>query len=239
MRSGKFARLRYYANRPFAVCKCIFGEYSPSIKQMDYNKYWGAKGKFGFSTRYPVFADVIEKDSSVLDIGCGDGSTLIYLIEKKKIRGEGVDISERAVNMARAGGIQAHVADVSSDKFKIRKKYDYIIVSEVLEHIPNPEDVMKKAKGRFNKLLIISMPNTGHYLYRLRLLFGRFPVQWAYHPGEHLRFWTVKDFRQWAGELGFRIVGMRTHSGVPFLRVALPALFADSIVYLLEEKRIH
>jgi methionine biosynthesis protein MetW len=184
-----------------------------------------------------VFAEVIEKGATVFDIGCGNGSTLKYLIEKKDIKGEGVDLSQDAVDMANSKGVKASVVDVTSEDFEITKEYDYIIISEMLEHISAPEDLMNKVRGKFRKALIISIPNTGHYIHRLRLLFGRFPVQWAYHPGEHLRFWTVRDFKKWSGDLGFKVISLRTHCGVPLLKKFLPGLFANSIVYVLEEKK--
>jgi len=228
-------KLLYYSKRPFTFLRAVFGTYKPRFTAMDYNQYWKNRGAFGISTRYWVFADVIDAGSSVLDIGCGDGSTLQYLKEKKNIAGYGLDISQEAVEMAKQKGIKAAVADITRLEFNIEKKFDYIILSEVIEHVPNSEEVLQKTKGKFNKLLIVSIPNTGHYLHRLRLLFGRFPVQWVYHPGEHLRFWTVKDFKQWSKELGFEIVKIRVHSGIPILRQIVPALFADSIIYLLRE----
>ena len=106
----------------------------------------------------------------------------------------------------------------------------------MLEHIPKPEDVMGKVKDKFKKMLIVSIPNTGHYIHRLRLLFGHFPVQWVWHPGEHLRFWTMKDFKKWADELGFKVVGIRIHTGFPFLLKFIPSLFTDSMVFLLKNK---
>lgn len=237
MNKNFFKKFKYYIKRPVDVFRCIFEDYPSKLKRMDYDDYWIDKAPFKFSGRYPVFAEIIEENSTLFDIGCGNGATLKFLIEKKNIRGEGVDISHEAIKVARSKGIEAFVADIGTPEFQITKEYDYIIISEVLEHISNPEDVMEKVKGKFNKMLIVSIPNIGHYMHRLRLLFGHFPIQWAFHPSEHLRFWTVKDFKKWVSDLGFKIFGMRTHSGVPFLRKCMPSLFADSIVFLLKVKK--
>lgn len=231
-----FKRVTYYIKRSLNVFRCIFGARPSRLKRMDYDDYWIDKAPFKFSGRYPVFAEIIEENSTLFDIGCGNGATLKFLIEKRNIKGEGVDISHEAVKMARSKGIEAFVADISSSEFQITKEYDYIIISEVLEHIPNPEDVMKKVKHKFKKMLIVSIPNTGHYIHRLRLLFGHFPIQWVYHPGEHLRFWTVKDFKKWSDGLGYKIIGVRIYSGFIFLRKCIPGLFADSIIFLLKSK---
>jgi methionine biosynthesis protein MetW len=230
-----FTSLRYYLKRPAAILKYIFTDFPAAMDRMDYDDYWKIRGNFGFSTRYQVFENLIDPGSSVLDIGCGDGSTLKYLHETRNTTGEGLDISESGVKMAREKGMTASVADVSAEDFKIEKVYDYIIISEVLEHIPNPEDVLAKTKGRFSKGLILSIPNTGYYLYRLRLLFGRFPVQWALHPGEHLRFWTLPDFRACLGACGLQVAAMKTHTGFLFLHALWPSLFADTAVFLVRE----
>jgi len=63
-----FKKIIYYMRRPLAVYRCIFGEYSPKIKRMNYDEYWETRGSFGFSTRYPVFAEVIENNSSIFNI---------------------------------------------------------------------------------------------------------------------------------------------------------------------------
>ncbi|UCC94476.1 MAG: methyltransferase domain-containing protein [Candidatus Omnitrophota bacterium] len=236
MMKKNFKKLGYYIKRFSDVYNYTFGQYSPKLNRMDYDDYWVDKAPFNFSGRYPVFAQIIEENSSVFDIGCGNGATLRFLKQKKNIKGEGVDVSHKAVEIARGEGIEASVADVSSPEFEVKKEYDYIIISEVLEHTHNPEDVIEKVKGKFNKLLIVSMPNIGHYMHRLRLLFGHFPIQWVYHPGEHLRFWTVKDFKKWVCDLGFQIVDMRIFSGVPCLRRLNPNLFADSVIFLLRER---
>lgn len=235
MPEEKAGFLAYYLGRLASLFSYVFSDFSPKMPHMDYDKYWVMRGRFEFSTRYEVFASLIDEGSEVLDIGCGEGATLAYLAERKKIKGEGLDISERGVRMCAARGIRAKVADASAAGFSLDAAYDYIIVSEVLEHIPNPEALLEKLRGKFRKGLIISVPNTGYYLYRLRLLFGRFPVQWALHPGEHLRFWTLQDFRAWLRACGYAAVGLRTHTGFLFLHRAWPSLFADSLVFLVRE----
>ena len=228
--------LRYYAGRVPALFREIFSSKPAGLKSMDYNAYWQAKGDMRFTGRCPVFASLIAPGASVLDIGCGEGTTLQYLTKKLAIKGEGVDISSEAVKMAVKKGVAASQADAAAADFRIHGVYDYIIISEVLEHVPNPEDLLEKVKGKFRKGLILSIPNTGHYIHRLRLLFGHFPVQWAYHPGEHLRFWTLSDFKVLLKAHGFEIAAVKTHSGVLLLHNVWPGLFADSVVFMVKER---
>jgi hypothetical protein len=84
------------------------------------------------------------------------------------------------------------------------------------------------------KAFIVSIPNTGFHQHRLRLLFGRFPLQWVVTPGEHLRYWTRADFHWWAKALGFMIVREVPYEGTPVLKNVLPGLFAAAFVYVLK-----
>jgi len=226
----------YYAGRIPALFREIFSAKQVQLKEMDYNAYWVAKGDMLFTGRCPVLAGLVKRDASVLDIGCGEGTTLKYLQDAAGVHGHGLDISSKAVEMARHKGVRADQADASAPDFKIGGEYDHIIISEVLEHIPNPEELLFKVKGKFKVSLLISIPNSAYYIHRLRLLFGRFPVQWAWHPGEHLRFWSLTDFRELLEASGFEIVSVRTHSGFLFLHGLWPNLFADSAIFEVKEK---
>lgn len=201
------------------------------MAELDYDQYWRMRGSHTFQPRYQIIVEIVEFGSTVLDIGCGEGLLLQYLTETKGICGYGVDISREAVRLARARGVKAEAADIL--QLRIDQAYDYIILSEVLEHLANPEEVIIKVRGRFRKALLISVPNIGYYQHRLRLLFGRFPLQWRWHPGEHLRFWTVIDFVEWIGELGLEVSGVRSSNGFPFLHRYLPNLFGNQVVFII------
>ena len=204
------------------------------LSSMDYDEYWQSRGKHSFQPRYKLMAGLIDKGASVLDIGCGDGFLLEYLTRINDVKGYGIDISTEAINFAKSRDVSAEVADVF--EWEINQDYDYIIISEFLEHISNPENLIKKFRSRCNKALLISVPNIGFYQHRLRLLFGRFPIQWVLHPAEHLRFWTVIDFRDWTRQLGLEVIKVQSSNGVPFLHRYWPNLFGNQIVYLVRSK---
>ena len=187
-----------------------------------------------------LMESLIDKGSSVLDIGCGDGTFLQHLIKTKSIQGKGLDISEKGVDLTRRKGIEAERTDIAKEGFKITGTYNYIILSEVIEHLPKPEELLKMLKGKFQKNLIITIPNTGFLGERLRLLLGRSPKQWVYHPSEHLRFWTVDDFLFWCGQLGFRVekyyglIDEYYDIKMPLWKW-FPRLFSRYILYLVKE----
>jgi len=219
--------------------------YRPAvIEEPDYDQYWeikagsriGQLSSFRLS-RAQAIANVIEEGSSVFDIGCGDGAILKYLIMEKGVVARGIDISEKAVNFARSEGLNVSLGDaLNPANLDISSKYDYIILSEIIEHIPNPEKLLLQLRDKFNKALIISIPNTGWIEHRARLLLGRFPLQWICYPGEHLRFWTLKDFQWWVDLLGYKISAVIPYQGVPILKNACPNLFAQAFVFVVTKE---
>lgn len=223
----------------------LFEGFPFNVKTLNYDWYWEELEKRNNPAMAPsklrFIGEIIDEGSTVLDIGCGDGTLLHYLQEAKGIRGKGIEVSEKAVELARGKGIDVEKADVTKEDFGITETYDYVIISEVLEHLPNSEELMLKVKDRFRKYLIVTIPNTGFVGERLRLLLGRFPKQWVLHPSEHLRFWTVRDFIFWCQQLGFRV---ESYSGLfdeyydikfPLWKWC-PKLFSRYILYEVAKK---
>lgn len=121
---------------------------------------------------------------------CGDWALLEHLIEEKSVRAVGIYISSVACRKARQRGFDVIVADITKG-FCVRKGlFDVAVCSEVLEHTVGSErilEALKKAAGK----MYVSIPNIAYYPHRLRLLSGNSFVQYAFHPAEHLRFWSV------------------------------------------------
>ena len=65
---------------------------------------------------------------------------------------------------------------------------------------------------------------------------GRFPAQWVVHPAEHLRFWSVTDFRAWAGAQGFRVARQAASNGIPVLKRWRHNLFGHQMCFELRRE---
>jgi len=219
----------------------------------DYDEYWKRREKAKIeehrfappTDRAKLISEYIEPDSTVLDIGCGDGTLIDYISRNNSPeRIVGVDISKEAVEYAKSRGYEAYKMDMTSDIFRSfvqENGFDYIILTEVLEHIREPEKVMLNIRDCFAKSIFVSIPNSGWLMHRLRLLCGRFPiVVIIYHVKEHVRFWTHRDFLYWSEHLGFRVVRYKASSGSKKLGIDLgrrwPSLFGIQIVYELDKK---
>ncbi len=234
----------WLANRYRGLRRLLAYPETARVGVTNYDDYWDAKAGSGLGKLSPfrraraeALARVIPPGSRVLDLGVGDGAILKYLVERLGIEAHGVDVSPKAVEYCRSIGLDVTLADITQPVSAfIDASYDCILMSEIIEHIPDPEVLLNDLRHHASKL-IVSVPNTGYHQHRLRLLLGRFPLQWVVTPGEHLRFWTVADFRWWAAQLGFRITHEIAYQGTPWLRKVWPNLFGEAMIYVLEHAR--
>ncbi len=228
-----FKGLLYYPTVDLAADPCV-----------NYDKYWEARGRAAgpvLSDWQKKRADIVlrslEKNSSVLDLGCGSGALIKYLEEKAGIKGVGVDSNDKILDQARSLGVSAIKTDITDlASLKALGEFDYVTGFEILEHLPCPESLLDCLRGKARRAMYFSIPNTGYWTHRLRLLLGKTPLQWASHPGEHLRFWTVSDLKRWLKSLDFKIESLELYEGIPVLNKIFPSLFSKGIVFKIAAK---
>ena len=102
------------------------------------------------------------------------------------------------------GDINEEVRDYPDDTF------DYVILSQTLQQIYAPADLIKSIL-RIGKRAVVSFPNFSHWKIRMQLLLkGKAPVSrqlpYEWHDTPNIRVITIKDFRQYAREVGFKII---------------------------------
>lgn len=173
-----------------------------------------------------------DRNDSIIDIGSGDGRILSYLKEKGH-QGEviGVDSSDYILEKAKSRGLAVIKKDIRDIKqLSDLGIYDIAVLFEVLEHIADSEDLLVWAYSSSRKAVIFSVPNSGFIVHRLRLIFGRFPLQWRAHPSEHLRFWTLQDMKWWLKAQNYKKFRLHSYEGVPILNRIWPSLFSQGIL---------
>ena len=205
---------------------------------VNYDLYWKTKRSSGpglsawQKERADLIAKLVEPEVKILDLGCGDGYLAKYLQDSNDgLTVIGADVSVDAVAAASQLGLETRLVDLNNaTDIEQLPAVDYIMALELIEHLPCPEELLQKLKKKAAKGFILSFPNSGYYQHRLRLLFGRFPLQWVVHPGEHLRFWTVRDCIWWVNSQGANLDKLVIYQGLPGLKKIMPSLFGQSII---------
>lgn len=221
------------------------------LDSMDYDEYWQQRMPTSvspYSEVMPIkrrdFAvpSLIPEGSSVLDVGCGDCRMLAIIQARTACVGEivGADISAVAIQRCRERGIAAVQVDLDQGELASLAdlQFDVVLLCDILEHLSNPEKVLAEMRDISRNKVIVTIPNIAFLSHRLRLLFGRFPLNWSWHPGEHIRHWSIPNFKWWIRYVvrGYTIEQIRPLEGIPLLRSLLPNLFASSLLFVLRPK---
>src|SRR5689334_13524184 len=95
---------------------------------------------------YQIILDTIEPNSSVLDLGCGNGELLELLVNKKKVKAQGIEIDEKAIYMCVAKGLSVFQGDLDTGLVDYAdKSFDYVIINETLQQVIKPDVVLSDA----------------------------------------------------------------------------------------------
>ena len=148
---------------------------------------------------FEIISELIENNTRVLDVGCGDGILMKYLKEEKNIDTRGLEISKKNVQNCTSKGLSVIEGNAEKDLYQFPNlSFDYVILSQTLQAFYNPEKVIDDLLRVANKA-IVTIPNFGHWKVRIHLLLkGTMPVtknlpnEWYNTPNLHMC--TIKDF---------------------------------------------
>ena len=154
----------------------------------------------------------IEKDSTVLDLGCGDSTLLDFLRKNKNVKGYGFEKDIKKVQESISKNISVIQADFNSglEKYFDKNFFDYAVMTQALQENKNPDKIIIEML-RVAKEGIVTFPNMGFWKNRLQLgLLGKMPVSdslpnnWFDTPNIHLC--TFKDFEKLCDSLNITII---------------------------------
>ena len=159
---------------------------------------------------FKIISDLIDENSHVLDVGCGDGILMEYLVKEKKVNIRGIEISKTKIQNCIAKGLTIIEGNAEEDLKQFPdKSFDYVVLSQTLQAFLNPEKVINELL-RIGKQAIVTIPNFGYWKIRLHLLLkGTMPVtrtlpdEWYNTPNIHLC--TIKDFVYFSKDKNFKL----------------------------------
>ncbi len=152
----------------------------------------------------------VQPNSSVLDLGCGDGSLLVDLQETRNITGYGIENDDAGILQCVTNGVNVIQSNLESGLKEIGDgAFDYVILSQTLQAMKRTEAVIDEML-RVGREAIVTFPNFGYWKHRWQILAGRMPVsdnlpyQWYDTPNVHMC--TVSDFDEFCARKKLRVL---------------------------------
>ena len=194
---------------------------------------------------FQIITQLINKQSRVLDVGCGDGSLMQYLKENKNVDIRGLEISKTNVRKCISKGLTTIEGDAEKDLIQFpNKSFDYVILSQTLQAFLNPQLVINELL-RVGKQAIVTIPNFGYWKIRLHLLLkGTMPVtktlpnEWYDTPNLHMC--TIKDFVEFCKKNEFKLnkslaLNENKFSNIKVSNLNIKNLTSDLGIFVLEK----
>ncbi len=192
---------------------------------------------------FKIIANLLPENSRVLDVGCGDGTLMNYLLKEKNIDVRGLELNEKNVETCISKGLSVIEGDAETelDQFP-DKSFDYVVLSQTLQAFYNPVTVLDHLL-RIGKASIVSIPNFGYWKVRADLLFlGRMPktnsLPYNWYNTPNLHMCTIKDFYELCNDKKInmeKIVGINSNktSLINNNNIKLKNLFSEVGIFLI------
>lgn len=185
----------------------------------------------------------IPEGSRVLDLGCGDGTLLKFLIDNKQVSGYGLEIDPEQINACVDKGLNVIEQNLDAGLGNFAdKSFDVVLMTQALQTLHFPHRVLEEML-RVGKECIVTFPNFGHWKARLHLTFrGRMPVsdllpyEWYNTPNIH--FCTFRDFDLLCQEMDITVVHRQVvyERSIKPLAALSPNLFGETAIYHLRKQ---
>lgn len=161
-----------------------------------------------------IIEDWIQPRSKVLDLGCGDGTLLSRLTDRKHIDGTGVEISQDMIVKCLGRGISVYQADIDRGLSQWDDlSFDYVILTATLQVINKPYRVINEML-RVGQFAVISLSNFGYVANRISIMrngcmSGNMRLAGNWHDTPVIRFACLNEFMKSLDEMDIKILDAR------------------------------
>ena len=193
---------------------------------------------------FKVIADLLPNNTRVLDVGCGDGALMDFLVKEKNIEVRGLELNQDNVQECIYKGLPVIQGNAETELYQFPKQsFDYVVLSQTLQAFYQPDKVLRELL-RIGKSVVVSIPNFGYWKVRTSLLlFGKMPVTktlpntWFNTPNLHMC--TIKDFFDFCIEKEINInkvigVNEESTSEIKKSNLEIKNLFSKIGIFLLK-----
>ncbi len=188
-----------------------------------------------------IIYSIVEPESRVLDLGCGQGDLLYPLVRDKRIRAQGIELDDQAIQECVRKGLSVFQDDIEKSLREYPDdSFDYVILNQSMQEVRKVDCVIGDAL-RIGTKVIVGFPNFAYFKSRFALFFrGRSPVTkslpYLWYDTPNVRFLSIKDFKDFCAEKNIRIVESYYLGEKSTVRL-MPNLFALNAVFVLTKKK--
>jgi methionine biosynthesis protein MetW len=155
---------------------------------------------------YDFISSCINTGAKVIDLGCGNGSLLIKLINEKGVSAKGIELSKSGVEICKKKGLDVIEGRIDEKLPFADNEFDYSICNVTIQMVNYPEALISEMK-RISRYQIISFPNFAFYKNRFDLLLkGRMPKPmlfgYKWYSTGHIHQLSVNDFFELLDDTG-------------------------------------
>ena len=171
--------------------------------------------KKNFTSTHSISFKTIKDNSLILDVGSGQGDLIRHLVNEKNCKVIGIDKNVKTIS---SKNIEFVSCDLNKELPNLDYlKFDYILFLDVIEHLENPEDFLKKLYEKISENekieIVISTPNISFFIIRFMLLFGFFNYgKRGILDKTHTRLFTFQSFKKLIEDSNYKII---TTTGIP------------------------
>ena len=186
-----------------------------------------------------VIYKIVEPNSRVFDLGCGNCDLLYFLASEKNAKVQGIELSEEAIYKCVEKWLSVFHSDIDSGLIEYPdKSFDYVILNQSMQEVKKVDFVLQEAL-RVGKKVIVGFPNFAYISARLRLFFqGKSPVTrslpYHWYDTPNLHFLSIDDFKDFCAEKNIKILEAY-HLGKKGLIRFWPNLFDLNTIFVVTQ----
>ena len=188
---------------------------------------------------HSIIYSIIEPESRVLDLGCGEGDLLYPLVRDKRVRAQGIELDDKAIQECVKKGLSVFHDDIEHSLREYPDNcFDYVILNQSMQEVKNVDFVIHEAL-RIGSKVIVGFPNFAFIRSRSMLFFrGKAPITkslpYLWFDTPNVRFLSIYDFRNFCTEKNVRIIEAH-YLGEGKIVHFWPNLLALNAIFVLEK----
>jgi methionine biosynthesis protein MetW len=165
----------------------------------------------GVRLDHQIISRIVEPESRVLDLGCGNGDLLYLLAREKRARVQGIEVNDTAIYECVKKGLSVYHGDIESGLAEYPdRSFDYVILNQSMQEVKKIDWLVQEAL-RIGSKIIVGFPNFASLRARVMLFFrGKAPITsslpYRWYDTPNLRFLSISDFRDFCQEKNLKVL---------------------------------